>query len=143
MIAAIPFSVRRIDHVVLRVGDLESMIAFYSNVLGCRLERGPGDARLAQLRAGESLIDLVDAAGPLGGEERNAPDPGARNVDHVCLLVEPWDADALVAHLAAHGIRAGQVETRFGATGNGPSLYFDDPEGNTIELKGGAASRGT
>ncbi|MEZ5592773.1 MAG: VOC family protein [Gammaproteobacteria bacterium] len=37
-----PINIRFIDHVVLRVNDLEGMIEFYCEVLGCRLERGPG-----------------------------------------------------------------------------------------------------
>ena len=61
-----PINITRIDHVVIRVRNLDAMIDFYCDVLGCRLERGPGEAGLAQLRAGESLIDLVDAAGSLG-----------------------------------------------------------------------------
>lgn len=131
-----PINIRLIDHVVLRVTDLEGMVKFYSEVLGCSLERGPGDAGLAQLRAGQSLIDLVDANGPLGRQAGSAPDHGAPNMDHVCLQVEPWDADAVLGQLQKHGVKAGEVATRYGAQGQGPSVYFKDPEGNTIELKG-------
>lgn len=53
-----PINLRAIDHVVIRVTGLDGMIAFCTEVLGCRLERGPGDLGLAQLRAGASLIDL-------------------------------------------------------------------------------------
>ncbi len=69
-----PINVTHIDHVVIRVNDLENMIAFYQDVLGCKLERGPGEAGLAQLRAGQSLIDLVDASGPLGQQGGDQPD---------------------------------------------------------------------
>ena len=136
MTTASPINIARIDHVVLRVQDLERMIGFYSAVLGCQLERGPGEERLAQLRAGDSLIDLVDVDGPLGRLAGNAPDSAAPNVDHICLLVEPWDEAAILAQLRAHGVEPGQVESRYGATGHGPSVYFRDPEGNAIELKG-------
>ena len=132
-----PINVARIDHVVLRVIDMQRMIAFYSSVLGCRLERGPGDNGLAQLRAGDSLIDLVDIAGTLGGSG-NAPDAAAGNMDHVCLQVRPWDETAIRGHLDRHGVQAGPVASRYGATGKGPSIYIEDPEGNTVELKGGA-----
>lgn len=131
-----PVNIRLIDHVVLRVDDLETMIDFYCDVLGCRLERGPGEAGLAQLRAGESLIDLVDASGPLGRAGGEPADHGAPNVDHVCLLVQPWDADALLAHLSEHAVETGEIADRYGATGIGPSVYIRDPEGNTVELKG-------
>lgn len=131
-----PIGVRGIDHVVLRVRDLERMITFYGQVLNCPLERGPGAVRLAQLRAGASLIDLVDVEGPLGRRGGDAPDGRRRNMDHVCLQVSPWDAAAITAHLRAHGVETSEVATRYGAQGHGPSLYLRDPEGNTVELKG-------
>jgi catechol 2,3-dioxygenase-like lactoylglutathione lyase family enzyme len=131
-----PINIRLIDHVVIRAKNLDRMIEFYCEVLGCRLERGPGEMRLAQLRAGNSLIDLVDVAGPLGGEPNATPNLGAGNMDHFCVQVEPWDADAIRAHLQRHAIEVGDVATRYGALGNGPSLYLADPEGNAVELKG-------
>ncbi len=112
------------------------MVDFYSNVLGCRLERGPGEALLAQLRAGDSLIDLVDAQGSLGRAGGQPPDHETPNVDHICLFVNPWEPEALLEQLNAHGIECGEIAPRYGATGMGPSLYLKDPEGNTIELKG-------
>lgn len=131
-----PINIRMIDHVVLRVRDLEAMVAFYGDVLGCRLERGPGEIGLAQLRAGASLIDLVDAQGPLGREGGGPPDHAVPNMDHVCLQVEPWNEQAIRAHLARHHIEPGDTERRYGARGSGPSIYLRDPEGNTVELKG-------
>ena len=130
-----PIKIRLIDHVVIRVQDLVRMIDFYCGVLGCRLERGPGKNGLAQLRAGDSLIDLVDAAGPLGRQGGGRPHEGG-NMDHVCLQLPPWDADAISAHLKKHNGEVGDVVTRYGALGDGPSLYIKDPEGNAGELKG-------
>jgi glyoxylase I family protein len=138
MYQANPINIRLIDHVVLRVNDLEKMTAFYCEVLGCRLERGPDTIRLAQLRAGQSLIDLVDVNGPLGRQAGNAPDRNAPNMDHFCLQLEPWDADSILAHLENHNVEMGEIESRYGATGRGPSIYIKDPEGNTVELKGPA-----
>lgn len=136
MRAANPLNVTHIDHVVIRVRNLERMIAFYETVVGCRLERGPGELGLAQLRAGNSLIDLVDAAGPLGLKAGDPPDHRAPNMDHVCLQVAPWDEATIVAHLERHDVQFGAVESRYGASGMGPSIYLEDPEGNTVELKG-------
>ena len=136
MTDANPINITRIDHVVLRVENLPSMIRFYRDALGCRLEKGPGDSGLAQLRCGDSLIDLVAVDSPLGKAGGGAPDHGAPNVDHVCFLVDPWDAELVRERLVAHGIDADDVANRYGATGYGPSIYFDDPEGNRIELKG-------
>jgi glyoxylase I family protein len=129
------FKVREIDHVVLRVVDLERMIAFYSRVLGCQVEWRRPDLGLVHLRAGSAMIDLVPVAGRLG--QLGGPPPGkeGRNVDHVCLRVEPFDADAIVAHLQAHGARMGEIRPRFGAQGEGVSVYVYDPEDNLIELK--------
>ncbi len=131
-----PINIRLIDHVVIRVNDLEAMIGFYCQVLGCRLEKGPGELKLAQLRAGESLIDLVDAGGELGRKAGDPPARGAPNMDHVCLQVHPWDIEAIRAHLIAHDVEVGEVADRYGALGSGPSIYLRDPEGNTVELKG-------
>lgn len=136
MSKANPINIHIIDHVVLRANDLAGMIRFYSEVLGCRLERGPGEAGLAQLRAGHSLIDLVDVKGPLDPKGGRAPDQAAPNMDHLCLQVKPWEPDAVLEHLRAEGVEVGKVVRRYGASGSGPSLYIKDPEGNTVELKG-------
>ncbi|MEO5695533.1 MAG: VOC family protein [Burkholderiaceae bacterium] len=131
--------IRGIDHLVLRVVDLERMLGFYTEVLGCRVERRRDDLGLVQLRAGASLIDLVPADGTLGRAGGGAPDPSARNLDHFCLRVDRFDDAQIRAHLQAQGVDAGPTETRYGAEGRGPSIYLHDPEGNTVELKGAPA----
>ncbi len=135
-----PINIHVIDHVVLRANDIERMITFYSEVLGCRLERCPGESRLAQLRAGLSLIDIVDANSELGRQAGRAPNQDTPNMDHVCLQVRPWNPDAVREHLRVHGVEVGEIVSRYGALGSGPSLYIRDPEGNTVELKGSNAS---
>jgi catechol 2,3-dioxygenase-like lactoylglutathione lyase family enzyme len=131
--------VRDIDHLVLRVVDLDRMIGFYTDVLGCRVERRQDEIGLVQLRAGRSMIDLVPVDGKLGRAGGAAPGREGRNVDHFCLRVEPFDEAAIRALLAAHGVAAGATVSRYGAEGEGPSIYLDDPEGNVVELKGPAA----
>lgn len=125
-----------LDHLVLRVVDLESMLGFYVDTLGCTVERRQDEIGLVQLRAGRSLIDLVPVTGKLGRLGGAAPGTEGRNLDHFCLRVEPFDEAAIRTHLAAHGADAGRTESRYGAEGEGPSLYLADPEGNVIELKG-------
>jgi len=136
MSAANPINVTGIDHVVIRVNNLESMTDWYRDVLGLNLERGPGKLGLAQLRAGRSLLDLVDAGGELGRQGGAPPDHSAPNMDHVCFQLEPFDADAIQAQLRKHGVEFGDTAERYGASGKGPSIYLTDPEGNTLELKG-------
>jgi glyoxylase I family protein len=126
-----------LDHVVLRVGDLDRAIEFYETVLNCRLERRLEQPKLVQLRAGASLIDLVPASSSPG----EATDAAARNMDHFAVRVDGFDVAALTAHLRRHGIDVGEVRERYGAEGYGPSLYITDPDGNTVELKG-PATRG-
>ncbi len=127
---------RDIDHLVLRVRDLQPMLDFYVGVLGCSLERRLDDIGLVQLRAGRSLIDLVPVDSELGRAGGAAPGTQGRNLDHFCLRVETFDESALREHLLRHGIQMGAVASRYGAEGQGPSVYLDDPEGNVVELKG-------
>jgi len=136
-----PFRIQRIDHIVLRVSDLERSIRFYQQVLGCELVKRREDLGMVHLRAGASLIDLVDVQGPLGRAGGGPALPGERrNVDHLCLRVEPFDEAQLLAHLASHGVSAEKAEARFGAEGTGPSLYCSNPDHNRVELKGPAAT---
>ena len=131
-----PFVLRQLDHLVLRVRDVDAMRAFYCDVLGCSVERRQDAIGLLQLRAGASLIDLVSLDGKLGRMGGAGPGAGGRNLDHFCLRIEPFDRDALLAHLQAHGVRIGEFGSRYGAEGEGPSQYLFDPEGNLVELKG-------
>lgn len=125
-----------IDHLVLRIRDADAMLHFYCDVLGCVLERRKDDIGLIQLRAGRSLIDLVPVDGAPGSDGAMKSQAGARNLDHFCLRVEPFDEAEIRAHLRGFGIDAGALASRYGAEGFGPSLYLDDPEGNVVELKG-------
>ncbi len=122
------FKIQQLDHVVVYVTDMDRAIRFYTDVLGCVTERQAESIGLMQLRAGASLIDLLptESGAAIGG----------RNMDHLAVRIEPFDEPSLRAHLTRHGIEAGDVVSRYGAEGSGPSLYIDDPDGNTIELKG-------
>jgi glyoxylase I family protein len=133
-----PFAIHRIDHVVLRVADLDRALAFYVDTLGCAVEKVQEAIGLIQLRAGDSLIDLVPVDGELGRLGGAPPGSEGRNMDHVCLRVDPFDPDAMIAHLSTRGISVSpdDVVSRYGAEGQGPSLYITDPDGNTVELKG-------
>ena len=125
-----------IDHVVLRVANLDNMLHFYCDALGCQIERRQDALGLIQLRAGGALIDLVPVDGKLGRAGGAAPGAQGRNMDHFCLRVEPFDESAIRNQLATYGYSAGPVEQRYGAQGEGPSIYVTDPEGNVVELKG-------
>jgi glyoxylase I family protein len=136
MTSATPFRPLGLDHVVLRVADVARSKAFYCDVLGARVEKVQEALGLHQLRAGTALIDLVDLDGTLGRKGGAAPGAEGRNMDHLCLRIEPFDAAALRAHLQAHGVAPGDVVSRYGAEGQGPSMYITDPDGNSVELKG-------
>lgn len=130
------FKIRQLDHIVLRVRDIDAMLRFYVDVLGCTLELTQPDLGLYQLRAGQSLIDLVPVDGKLGRMGGAAPGAEGLNLDHFCLRVEPFEPQQLRAWLADKGAATSEVARRYGAEGYGPSLYFSDPEGNLVELKG-------
>lgn len=124
-----------IDHVVFRVADLEASLRFYTEVLGASVEKVQEGIGLWQLRAGTSLIDLVPLDGKLGRMGGAGPGREGRNVDHVCFRLAEWDEAAILAHLERHGFDA-EVARRYGAEGDGPSIYLADPDGNGLELKG-------
>ncbi len=131
-----PIRMRGLDHVVLRVSDLERSLAFYAGVMGCIEERRIDALGLVQLRAGASLIDLVPVDSPLGKAGGAGPGEEGRNMDHFALELEAFDEARIRAHLKGHGVEPGDVGTRYGARGNGPSMYVRDPDGNVVELKG-------
>ncbi|HXQ40026.1 MAG TPA: VOC family protein [Candidatus Udaeobacter sp.] len=131
-----PFTLRGLDHVVLRVRDAARMERFYCEVVGCVVARRRTDLGLTHLGAGSTMIDLVDINGPLGRKAGPSASTEGHNMDHLCLRVTPFDAAAIAVHLRAHGVEPREIGTRFGAEGDGPSLYLDDPEGNRVELKG-------
>lgn len=128
--------IREIDHLVLRVKDQDLMIQFYCDILGCSIERRQDEIGLVQLRAGSSLVDLVTIDGKLGKQGGAAPGKEGRNMDHFCFRVEAFDEALIRKHLAAFKVETGAAASRYGAEGEGPSIYLEDPEGNTVELKG-------
>lgn len=132
-------NIRGIDHVVLRVTDMAAMTRFYCDAVGCRVEKEQPDLGLVQLRAGDALIDLLAVGAQIDRPDSGPPGAG-RNLDHLCLRIEPFDPQALTAHFAAHGAQPGATQERYGADGYGPSIYLFDPEGNMLELKGPSPS---
>ena len=130
-----PFELEGLDHVVLLVEDMAAAETFYTEVIGCTVDRALPEYGMLQIRAGASLIDLVDIGSAEGAWAK--PDiAGGRNMDHVALATGPWDEAALRAHLAAYQVDIVEEGLRYGAKGEGYSVYIKDPSGNTIELKG-------
>ncbi len=125
-----------IDHIVLRAHDQQRLIDFYTGVLGLTVEKRQDAIGLVQLRAGSSLIDIVSVEGRLGRMSGAGPGAEGRNLDHLCLTVAGFDLETVKAHLIAHGVEIGEAGLRYGAGGEGLSLYLKDPEGNGLELRG-------
>ena len=132
------FHIRNIDHVVVRVADMDQALRFYCEVLGCAVAKRRDDLGMIHLHAGSAMIDLVDIDGQLGRMGGAAPGAEGRNMDHFCVRVDPFDESEVRAHLLAHDIEPGPTVARFGAEGTGRSVYVEDPDGNTVELKGPA-----
>lgn len=125
-----------IDHVVLRVRDLERAVDFYQRVLGCAVERRKDALGMVQMRAGASLIDLIAIDGKLGLAGGAGPGREGRNMDHLCLAVDKFDLVSVRAHLERHSVEVGAVGERDGASGFSTSIYLTDPDGNGLELRG-------
>ena len=133
----LPFVLQDLDHIVLRARNADRLIQFYETVLGCKVERAL-DIGLTQLRAGNALIEIVDAKSSLGLRGGDPPPEAnsGRNVDHFCMTIAAFDEDRLRQHLSVHGVSFEFARRVYGAQGYGPSVYLQDPEGNTVELKG-------
>ncbi len=130
-----PYTPVAFDHLVLRISDVERSLRFYQDVVGCAVDWARPDLGLYHLRVGDSLIDLVDITGPLGGDGVSVPEGAPRNLDHFCLIVDPFEEAAIREFLGSHGIEASSAAERYGARGNALSIYFHDPDGNQIEFK--------
>lgn len=143
IMSSAPFRITGLDHLVLRVRDLDTMVRFYCDILGCRIERIQAELGLTQIRAGRSLIDLVTVDGRLGRIGGGAPGKEGRNLDHFCVTIDGYDEARMRAYLTAQQVTIGEAGSRFGAEGEGPSLYINDPEGNVVELKGPPWPAGT
>jgi len=117
--------ISRIDHVVLTVRDIERAVAFYTRVL-CLEAVTFGDDRRA-LRFGSQKINLQS----LGQETRNYAGIGSGDL---CLITD-WALDDVITHLRAEQVELveGPVQ-RAGAVGAMTSVYFNDPDGNLIEI---------
>ena len=121
---------------MLRTDRYRELIDFYCDVLGCTLERETSDeVGLTQLRAGDSLIDIVNVVGELGKAGGPSPNEEGNNVDHFCLQIEPVGEEALKAYLRENGVVVEEYQDRYGAQGLGRSIYLKDIAGNTVELR--------
>jgi len=119
-----------LDHIVLNVSDVERSAAWYHDVLGLELERMEewrrGEVPFPSLRFDDTtIIDLF------------AADRTGANLDHFALVV---DADiAGLREWAESGVfdllSDPEPAERFGAQGQGHSIYVRDPDGNTVELR--------
>lgn len=130
-----PFKMLGLDHVVLRVADIDRSMVFYRDILGCPVDKIQAEIGLYQLRAGRALIDLVPLDGVLGRMGGAGPGREGHNMDHFALRIEPYSPE-MRPYLEQKGVKIREEATRYGAEGDGPSLYIEDPDGNVVELKG-------
>jgi catechol 2,3-dioxygenase-like lactoylglutathione lyase family enzyme len=113
-----------LDHIVLRVADVEKSLAFYIDTLGLE------PVRVEEWRRGEVLFPSVRLT-PETIIDVFAAERTGDNLDHFCLVIEPTDLDALAEHFPD----ARRADGLFGAQGYASSLYIHDPDGNTVELR--------
>ncbi len=132
----VPFTMKGLDHVVIRCTDLAAMKRFYCDVLGGTMAEEDTDIGLYHVRIGDHIVDLMPVDESSGRKGGPAPGADGHNMDHFAIQVTPYDDDAIREYLAAHGVDLGATIIRGGAEGEGPGIHIKDPEGNTVELKG-------
>jgi catechol 2,3-dioxygenase-like lactoylglutathione lyase family enzyme len=127
--------ITELDHIVLRVQDVEVSLLFYTETLGLKAERvelwQKGEVRFPSARLNDdTIIDFF------ASEDRPVNRDGVRNQDHFCMVIEPTDMEELKSKFEAMGvdIQAGPGK-RWGSHGDGISLYVYDPDGNVVELR--------
>jgi catechol 2,3-dioxygenase-like lactoylglutathione lyase family enzyme len=117
------------DHLVLRCADVDTTLAWYVGTLGL------APVRVDEWRAGtvpfpsvrvstDTIIDLVPATGVVA----------ERNVDHICLVADRATVDAIADDTDTFRVIDGPV-VRFGARGDGWSVYVTDPDDNVVEIR--------
>jgi glyoxylase I family protein len=125
-----------IDHIALRMADLDRAVGFYETILGMPIERRCDELGMVQLRAGTSLVDLVGKRQSADLRVGEAPHSMFRNLDHLCLRVADFDPETIRLTLENANVAVGSIAIRYGSSGNSPSLYLSDTEGNGLELRG-------
>ena len=120
------FTVACIDHIVLQTNQLEKMLYFYCNILKCKVERVQKDFHLTQLRAGNSIIDLIEVDYPIAKDHRN--------LAHFCLRITPFDFKELEQYFKKHNVPIINYNKRYNAQGYHWSFYLLDPENNEVKL---------
>jgi glyoxylase I family protein len=134
----VAFRVLRIDHIVLRCRRIATMLEFYCEVLGFEVAKRNEKLGLIHLRSQDAMIDLVALDGPLGREGGAPPGQEGRNLDHLCLRVDPFEPQALARYFEDRGIAVGELRTRFGGEGDGPSFNRALPDGTGVFNRGPA-----
>ena len=130
-----PIEIKALDHFVLRTDNLDAMLRFYRDLLGCPIERELPVLGLTQLRAGTAIIDLVTVESELGKLGGKSPSQDGRNLAHFCLQIAPFEESELLEYLHQNSVHVEEFTERYGAQGFGRSVYLEDPEGNVVELK--------
>ena len=127
--------ITEMDHIVLRVKDVEESLRFYTEVLGMKSERvdqwRAGEIRFPSARINaDTIIDFFES------DQEPIAKEGVKNQDHYCMVIEKTDMEDLKAKFEAIGvdIQAGPGK-RWGSHGDGTSLYIYDPDNNVVELR--------
>ena len=127
--------ITEMDHIVLRVKDVEESLRFYCETLGMQSERvdqwKAGEVRFPSARLNaDTIIDFF------ASDQETIGKDGVKNQDHYCMVIEPTDMDELKAKFEAMGVKiqAGPGQ-RWGSHGDGTSLYIYDPDNNVVELR--------
>jgi len=115
-----PIAARTLNHVALRVSDVQRSQEFYQRLFGFSVQNTRGSTPILPVGSGPEYLALSAA--------RNGSSP---SIYHYCFGVEGFNPDAIMETLAEHDVE-GRVSMQGGSV---PLLYFHDPDGIEVQLQ--------
>jgi glyoxylase I family protein len=122
-------NLKGVAHFSIPVSDVQKSIAFYTEVVGCKLLASQANGNITFLDAGGVCVLLVKRPAPI---HKGAPEMS--DGVHHAFMIDGDQYESAKHHLRSKGIDIFFEEDRRGGTIDGPRFYFRDPDGTPLEL---------